>query len=106
MDSIARTPMAIEREMDDARSIQDAGASDKRKESRLSSSSSGKNRGLLLCEGFGDRVVATRAKARISHPKMGDTSRLLASQGREFVPVPPAWTFETGLPLEERVLEL
>ena len=65
-----------------------------------------KNRGLLLCEGFRDRVAATRAKARISHPKMGDTSRLLASQGREFVPVPPAWTFETGLPLKERVLEL
>ena len=41
--------------------------------------------GLLLREGFRDRVAATRAKARISHPKMGDTSGLLASQGRECV---------------------
>ena len=38
--------------------------------------------GLLLHEGFRDSAVAIRAKARISHPKMGDTSRLLASRGR------------------------
>ena len=44
-----------------------------------------KNRGLLLREDFRDRAVATRAKARISYPKMGDTSGLLASQGRERV---------------------
>ena len=42
-------------------------------------------RGLLLREGFKDRAEATRAKARISHPKMGDTSGLLASKGRECV---------------------
>ena len=41
--------------------------------------------GLLLHEGFKDRAAATKAKARINHPKMGDTSRLLASQGRERV---------------------
>ena len=45
----------------------------------------GKSRGFLLREDFKDRAVATRAKARISHPKMGDTSGLLASQGRECV---------------------
>ena len=44
-----------------------------------------RNRGLLLCEGFRDRTVVTKAKARISHPKMGDTLRLLASHGRECV---------------------
>ena len=37
------------------------------------------SRGILLREGFRDRAAATRAKARISHPKMGDTSGLLAS---------------------------
>ena len=42
MNSMVKTAMAIEREVDDARSIQNAGASDKRKESQLSSSSSGK----------------------------------------------------------------
>ena len=35
-----------------------------------------RSRGLLLREGFKDKAAATRAKARISHPKMGDTSRL------------------------------
>ena len=42
MDSMVRTTMAIEREVDDAQTMQDAGAKDKRKESQLSSSSSGK----------------------------------------------------------------
>ena len=41
MDSMVGTAMTIEREMEDARSTRDAGASGKRKESR-SSSSSGK----------------------------------------------------------------
>ena len=41
-----------------------------------------RSRGLLLCEGFRDRVATPRAKAKISHPKMGGTSGLLASQGR------------------------
>ena len=44
-----------------------------------------RSRGLLLHEGFRDRAEATRAKARISHPKVGDTSRRLANQGRECV---------------------
>ena len=41
--------------------------------------------GLLLRESSVDRVAATRAKARVNYPKMGDTSGLLASQGREHV---------------------
>ena len=39
---MVKTTMAIEREVDDARNIRDTGASDKRKESQLSSSSLGK----------------------------------------------------------------
>ena len=39
LDSMVKTTMTIEREVDDTRSIRDAGASDKRKESQLSSSS-------------------------------------------------------------------
>ena len=38
LDSMVKTAMAIEREVDDAWSIRDVGASDKRKESQLSSS--------------------------------------------------------------------
>ena len=41
-----------------------------------------RRRGLLLYEGLRDRVAAPRAKVRISYLKMGDTSGLIASQGR------------------------
>ena len=46
-----------------------------------------RSKGLLLHKGFKDRVAPIKAKARISHPKMGDTSRLLASQGRGHVSI-------------------
>ena len=42
MDSMVRTTMTIEKEVKDTKSIQDAGASDKRKENQPFSSSSGK----------------------------------------------------------------
>ena len=51
MDSIVRTTMAIEREIEDARSIRDAGTSGKRKESQ-SSSSSGKKPKASSSQGF------------------------------------------------------
>ena len=44
-----------------------------------------RSRGLLLHESSRDRIVATRAKARVSYPKMGDTLGLLANQGRGHV---------------------
>ena len=44
-----------------------------------------RSRGLLLRKGLRDKATATKVKARISHPKMGDTSGILASQGRECV---------------------
>ena len=85
MDSMVMIAMAIEREVDDTRSIQDVGASDKWNESQLFYLARERRRGLLLREGFRDRFVTTRAKARISHPKMGDSSRLLARHSRERV---------------------
>ena len=51
MDSMVRTSLAIEREIDDARSIQDTGAGDKRKEGQ-SSSSSGKKQRTSVPRGF------------------------------------------------------
>ena len=60
MDYIVRTAMAIEREIDDARSIKDMGAGDKRKEGQPSSSS-GKSRRLLVHKGFKDKTTAIRA---------------------------------------------
>ena len=42
MDSMVRTTMTIEKEVNDTKSIQDAGACDKRKENQPFSSSSGK----------------------------------------------------------------
>ena len=38
------------------------------------------SRGLMLHEGFKDKAATLMAKARISHPKMGGTSGLLALQ--------------------------
>ena len=67
MDSMVRMAMAIEREIEDARIIRDAGASGKRKESQ-SSSSSGKKPRLLVHEGFRDKAVAIKAKVRSGLP--------------------------------------
>ena len=44
MDSMVRTSMAIEREIEDARSIRDSGVGDKRKEGQSSSSSGKKSK--------------------------------------------------------------
>ena len=48
MDSMVRTALAIKKEVEDARSIRDAGASAKRKENQPYSSSSERSKGLLL----------------------------------------------------------
>ena len=79
MDLMVKTTMAIEKEVDDAQSIRDAGVKDKRKESQPSSSSLGNSRGLLLHRVFKDKAVDIRAKVRVNHPKMGGISGLLAS---------------------------
>ena len=52
MDLMVETVMAIEREVDDARSIRDAGVKDKRNESQPSSSSSRKNQRTSGPHGF------------------------------------------------------
>ena len=52
MDLMVRIAMTIEREVDDAQRIRDAGASDKRKESWLSSSSLGKKQRTSTPRGF------------------------------------------------------
>ena len=49
--------------------------------------SQGRSRGLLLRKGFEDRAEAIRVKAKVNHPKMGDTSGLIASQGRGHVSI-------------------
>ena len=67
-----------------------------------------RSKGLLLHEGFRDRVAATKAKAKakISHPKMGNTLELLTSQGESVFPMPLAGTLETGFPSEAGIPEL
>ena len=47
----------------------------------------GRRRGLMLHKGFRDMVVAIKDKARVNHPKMGDTSGLLGSQGKGHVSI-------------------
>ena len=46
-----------------------------------------RNRGFLLRKGFKDRVMATKAKDRVDHPKVGDISRSLASQYKVHVSI-------------------
>ena len=69
---MARTALAIEREVDDIRSIWGMGVSTKVKENQ-SSSAPRRSRRLLLCMDFKDGVAAIRAKAK---------SGLLARRGR------------------------
>ena len=52
LDSMVKTAMAIEREVDDARSIRDTGVKDKKRESQPSSSSSGKKKRTSTPQGF------------------------------------------------------
>ena len=47
----------------------------------------GRSRGLLLHKDFRDRVTAIRAKARVNHPRVGETSGFLTSQGRGHVSI-------------------
>ena len=47
----------------------------------------GRSRELLLHKGLRDKAMTIRAKARVSHPKMGDTLGLLTSQGRGLVSI-------------------
>ena len=52
MDLTVKATMAIEREVDDTRSIWDAGVKDKRKENQPSSSSSRKKQRTSTLQGF------------------------------------------------------
>ena len=45
----------------------------------------GKNRRLPFRTDLGDRVVATKVKAKVSYPRVEGTSRFLASQSKERV---------------------
>ena len=65
MDSMVRTALTIEREIEDARSTRDAGASSKRKESQ-SSSSSGKRQRVSSSQGFPSRVHPGQGQMRVA----------------------------------------
>ena len=67
MDSMVRTAMAIEREIEDARSNRDAGASDKRKEGRPSSSS-GKKLKASSSRGFQGQGRGYQGQGHIKVP--------------------------------------
>ena len=90
MDSMVRTTMAMEREIDDSWSIRDASANEKKRENR-SSFSLGKQKD------FRDRAEVIRVKAKLGH---------LAKRGRWQLSLPPAWTHETRLPTDARIPRL
>ena len=67
MDSMVRTALAIEREIDDARSIRDTGACDKRKEGQPSSSS-GKKQRTSVPRGFSGQGRDFQGQSQIKAP--------------------------------------
>ena len=75
MDFMVMTAMAIERKIEDARSIRDTGTGSKRKESQTSSCL-GKKPNASSSRGFRDRAVAIWANARLG---------LLANMSRSHV---------------------
>ena len=64
MDSMVKTVMAIEREIEDARSIRDVGASGKRKEDQPSFSS-GKKHKTFIPRGFQGRSRGYQGQGQI-----------------------------------------
>ena len=88
LNSMVRTSMSIEREVDDAWNIRDAGVvKDKRKESQPSSFGSGKKIRLLLRKGFKDMATIIRAKAKVVYLQVVDIIGFTASQGRGHVTI-------------------
>ena len=57
---------------------------------------------LLFHTDLGDRAIATRVKAKVNHPRVGDTSGLLASQGRERVSIVTSLDTLDGIALRGR----
>ena len=62
----------------------------------------GRSRRLLLRTDLRDKVVATRAKAKVNHSGVGDTSGLLAGQGKERVSIVTSLETLDGIALRGR----
>ena len=88
------TTLIIEREVDDARSIRDASASDKKRGSQASSSGRERSKGLLLQEGF-------KGGQRPTGPKPG--SGYQSGWADDMFPLPLAETHEVELSVSTRV---
>ena len=84
---IVKTAMAIKKEVNDAQNIWDTVLKIRGMRANLILLAQGRSRGLLLRKGFRERVVAIRAKVKVNHPRVGETSRLLANQGRGHVSI-------------------
>ena len=65
MDSMVSTALIIEREVDGARSIRDAGASNKKRGSQASSSGSGKNHKTYVPRGFQGRGHSQQGQGQV-----------------------------------------
>ena len=65
MDLMVSTTLIIEQEVDDARSIRDAGASDKKRGSQVSSSGSGKKQRTYVPRGFQGRGRSQQGQGQV-----------------------------------------
>ena len=86
LDLMVKKTIAIEREVDDARRSGMRVLKIRGRRANLLLARE-RSRGLLIRKAFRDKALATKAKAMINHPKMGDTLGLLASQGRGHVSI-------------------
>ena len=57
----------------------------------------GRSRRLMIRTNLKDRAVAIKAKAKVNHPRVGDTPELLASQGRERVSIATSLNILNGI---------
>ena len=82
MDLMVKTTMAIEREVEEARSIRDADVKDKRKESQPCSSSSGKKKRTSTLQGFQGQGLGYQGQGQGQSSQDGRHFRALSQPGQ------------------------
>ena len=84
MDSMVKTAMAIEREIDDTRTIRDTGASDKRKEGQPSSSSRKKLK-ASSSQGFHGQGCGYQGQGHIRAPSQSGPMTCFSTMGEDII---------------------
>ena len=104
LESMVKTAMAIESEVDDARSIWEAGAKDKKKQGQSSSSSSGKRQRTFTPQG---QIRGYQGQGQGRSSQGGEKPEdNISGRSEDMFPLPPIGSYEAGLPSESGIPEL